>query len=141
MHPTLPSRESRAQRSPVTGQVGPSWESWSRQRPSLPQKGRASRRLLLWAVAGMRGCSAGSAGRLAPAQALALARAPALALAAGCLGSAEAHWSGGAGFSRSRGTKEFSSAHPWQQAATDILPTPGRAARDKPVRSPGRRSS
>lgn len=67
-------------------------------------------RLLLWAVAGTMGCSAGSAAHWALAQALALAQAQALALAlaAGCLGSEEEHWSGDAGFSREgRRRKEF----------------------------------
>lgn len=107
-----------------------------------PGTAHASCRLLLWAAAGTRGYSAGSAGHLALAQAPVLAQALALALAAGCLGSEEEHWSGDAGFSRGRRRrKEFSSTPSPRQPATDILPTLDEAERDKPARSPGRRSS
>lgn len=67
-----------------------------------------SHRLLLWAAAGTMGCSVGSAAHLALVQAPVPVQALAPALAAGCLGSEEEHWSGDAGFSRSRRRrKEF----------------------------------
>lgn len=140
--PPCPGEKPDLSEAPLPGHAHPSWESWSWQCPSLPCTAHASCRLLLWAVAGTKGYSAGSAGHLALAQAPVPVQAPALALAAGCLGSEEEHWSGDAGFSRGRRRrKEFSSTPPPQQAATNILPTPDEAARDKPARSPGRRSS
>lgn len=108
--PPYPGEKPDLREAPSFGHMHPSCESWSRQRPSLPRTERVSHRLLLWAVAGMRGYSAGSAGHLALAQAPVPVQALVLALAAGCLGSKEEHWSGDAGFSRDRTRRnEFSS--------------------------------
>lgn len=105
--PPCPRETLDLRDTPKPGHV-PSWESWSWHCPSLLHSSCRAGSYLLWAVAGMRGCSVGSAARWALAQAPVLAQALALALAAGCLGSEEEHWSGDAGFSRAgRRRKEF----------------------------------
>lgn len=137
VHATLPGRETRPQQSPVTQAHAAQLGKPVLAMPVTSSMVNASLRLLLWAEAGTMGYSGGSAGH----SALALVPAQVLALAAGCLGSEEEHWSGDAGFSRSRRRKKGVFFHPLQQATTNILPAPEEAARDKPERSPGRRSS
>lgn len=108
MHATLPGRETSPQQSPVTQAHAAQLGKPALAMPVTCSTVSASQRLLRWAGAGTMGCSVGSAGHLAPAPVPVLAQV--LALAAGCLGSEEEHWSGDAGFSRSRRRrKEFSS--------------------------------
>lgn len=107
MHPALPGRDTACQGHPDTRACAPAGTA-AAGTAHFSCTAHVLCRLLLWAVAGMMGCSAGSAARWALAQAPVLAQALALALAAGCLGSEEEHWSGDAGFSRGgRRRKEF----------------------------------
>lgn len=108
VHATLPGRETRPQQSPVTQAHAAQLGKPVLAMPVTSSMVNASSRLLLWAEAGTMGYSGGSAGHSAPA----LVPAQVLALAAGCLGSEEEHWSGDAGFSRSRRRKKESSSTP-----------------------------